>query len=372
MLVKENPSILIVDDMEINRVILYEIFCENYNILEAKTGKEAIEIMESNHSDIVITLLDIIMPEVNGFDVLEVMNEKGWINHIPVIMLSADDSENSILNAYNLGAFDFIGRPFNPQIIRKRVENAIELYRHKLDLENMVMEQTRKLKQSTQAMVDTLSTIVEFRNGESGLHIRRVRGLTKILLCAVSERYSEYRLTENEIEEISNASALHDIGKIVVPENILNKPGKLTSEEFEIMKTHTIKGAEILKEIEDVYEPRYFKYCYDICKHHHEKWDGRGYPDGLIGEEIPFSAQVVSVADVYDALTSERVYKKAFSHKKALSMILGGECGMFNPKLMRCLLEIEGEIEMELKYIAENNFIIDENRYSDGLNKAAR
>ncbi len=357
----KNPSILIVDDMEVNRAILCEIFRENYTILEAKTGKDAVDMLEANHKDIVIALLDIVMPEINGFDVLKIMNEKGWIKYIPVIMLSADDSDKSILKAYDLGAVDFIGRPFNPDIIRKRVENMIELYRHKQDLEAMVMKQTKKLKQANQVMVDTLSTIVEFRNGESGLHIRRVRGLTQILLAALSEMYSEYKISKEEMEEIANASALHDIGKIVVPENILNKPGKLTAEEFEIMKTHTVKGSEILKEIENTYEPRYFKYCYDICRHHHEKWDGRGYPDGLVGEDIPFCAQVVSVADVYDALTSERVYKKAFSHKKALNMILGGECGAFNPKLMRCLSEIESEIEGELKAIENNNFSIDMN-----------
>lgn len=351
---RTSSTILIVDDVELNRAILSEIFSKSCFILEAENGKEAVELLEQQGDIIDLILLDIVMPVMDGFDVLKIMNQRGWIHHIPVIMISAETAEDFVLKGYELGVSDYISRPFSPSIVSKRVSNIIDLYRHRNQLMKLVDQQTKKLKQSNLFMIDTLSTAVEFRNGESGMHIRRVRKITELLLKEFMVRFPQYRISEQRREEIINAAALHDLGKITIPEQILNKPGKLTDEEFEVMKQHTTNGAHILMNHEYMEEQSYIRYCYDICYYHHERWDGGGYPKGLKGDQIPLSAQIVSIADVYDALTSERVYKPPYTHAKAFEMILNGECGVFNPKLLECLMAYKDTMEDELKQLEGN------------------
>lgn len=329
----KEKTILIVDDVEINRGILAEIFSDSYHTMEAGSGAEAISLINSN-PDIAAVLLDLLMPGVSGLGVLEDMNRTGKINHIPVFLITAAESESVLMEGYHLGAVDVIRKPFMTQFLKCRVNNLIELYAHRNALEDIVEQQVAKLKKMNQSMVETLATIIEFRDCESGEHVKRIGRLTKIMMTEVSNTYPEYYLPEKEIDKIVTSSILHDIGKISIPDHILNKPGKLTKEEFEIMKQHTVKGCEILQNIPDIMDKGIYSYSYDICRHHHERWDGRGYPDGLSGDEISIWAQVVAVADVYDALTSERVYKAAYSREKAVNMIYNGECGTFNPKLL--------------------------------------
>lgn len=329
----KDSTILIVDDVEINRTVLAEIFKNEYNILEAEDGAQAIDII--NEKDVSAVLLDLIMPGMNGFAVLQAMNESGKIETIPVFLITAAESTDLLLEGYNLGAVDVITKPFEPNFLKCRVGNVIELYRHRNELEVIVSEQVEKLNNLNQSMVETMATIIEFRDCESGEHVKRICGLTRILMKQVGKMYPEYRLPKEELDKITLASVLHDVGKISIPDNILNKPGRLTQEEFEIMKGHTVKGCEILQNIPHILDKDVYEYSYDICRHHHERWDGRGYPDGLSGDAISVWAQVVSVVDVYDALTAKRVYKDAFSHETAVEMIFDGQCGAFNPKILK-------------------------------------
>lgn len=326
-------TILIVDDIEINRMILAEIFKEEYQILEACDGAEAIKIINREPA-ISAVLLDLLMPEINGLGVLKEMNKNGKIKSIPVFLITAADSQEMLLEGYGLGAIDIITKPFMSHFLKHRINNVIELYSHRNELEDIVAKQIERLSNLNRSMVEMLATVIEFRDCESGQHVKRICGLTKTLMKEVSDEYPEYHLPKSEIDKIVMASILHDVGKISIPDNILNKPGRLTADEFEIMKQHTVKGCEILQKIPDMLDEDIYNYSYDICRHHHERWDGRGYPDGLSGDNISIWAQVVSVADVYDALTSERVYKKAFSHDTAVEMIFNGECGAFNPKVL--------------------------------------
>lgn len=329
-----NNAILIVDDMEINRTILAECFKNEYQILEAADGVQAIDIIDS-HENIAAVLLDLIMPKMNGLDVLRKINENGKSALFPVFIITAAESDQMLMDAYELGASDIISKPFRINFLKCRVNSLIELYRHRNELEAVVTEQVERLSRINESMVETLATIIEFRDCESGEHVKRIVGLTDILLTALSDSYPEYYLPRSEISKIVMSSTLHDVGKISIPDGILNKPGRLTKEEFEIMKQHTVKGCEILANMpEDIMDRDVYKYSYDICRHHHERWDGRGYPDGLKGDDIPIWAQVVAVADVYDALTSPRVYKSAFDHDTAVKMIFDGECGTFNPKIL--------------------------------------
>lgn len=331
---KKDKTILIVDDIEINRMILAEIFNDEYEIEEACDGTQAIEII---NSDLMISavLLDVLMPGINGLDVLREMNKNGKIKNIPVFLITAADSQEMLLEGYNLGAIDVITKPFMTHFLKCRINNVIELYRHRNELEDIVARQVKRLNRINQSMIETLAAVIEFRDCESGEHVKRICGLTRIIMQEVSDLYPEYHLSEQEIDKIVTSSVLHDVGKISIPDNILNKPGRLTKEEFEIMKQHTVKGCEILQNIPDIVDEGIYNYSYDICRHHHERWDGRGYPDGLSGDDISIWSQVVSVADVYDALTSERVYKKAYSHDTAVNMIFNGECGAFNPKVLQ-------------------------------------
>ncbi len=343
---EKGKTILIVDDVDINRTILAEVFKNDYNIIEAGNGKQALKVMDENDK-ISAVLLDLLMPEMNGLDVLREMNKNGKIKSIPVFLITAANSERLLLDGYHLGAVDVIMKPFLTHFLRHRISNVIELYAHRNQLESIVEEQVQKLNEVNRSMVETLATLIEFRDCESGEHVRRICGLTRILMTKVSEMYPEYRLPKKEIDKIVTSSILHDVGKISIPDGILNKPGRLTKEEFEIMKLHTVKGCEILEQIPHIMDQGIYNYSSDICRHHHERWDGSGYPDALAGDDISIWAQVVSVADVYDALTSERVYKPPYDHDAAVNMIYNGECGVFNPKVLNAfeasLLTIAGK-----------------------------
>lgn len=343
----EKEKILIADDSAMNRAILTEMLGDGYEILEAENGCQAVSIMQTN-VDIDLLLLDIMMPEMDGFDVLAMMNKYHWIDDIPVIMISAENASSYVERAYDLGATDYISRPFDMAIVRRRVINTLMLYAKQKRLVRLVAEQVYEKEKSNSTMINILSHIVEFRNGESGLHVLHIQTATDILLRTLVRKNDKYNLNAADISLISTASALHDIGKINIPESILNKPGKLTKEEFDTMKTHTTTGAEILDKLPFQQESPLVKTAYAICRWHHERWDGRGYPDGLKGEDIPIAAQVVAMADVYDALTSERCYKKAFGHDKAMEMILNGECGQFNPLLLECLTDAGARLHAEL------------------------
>lgn len=339
-------KILIVDDSEMNRALLTDILEGHYDVKEAENGVQAVEILAENETDFWFVLLDIMMPEMDGFDVLNYINKRYWNDRVVVMMISSDDSPENINRAYSLGAFDYIGRPFDPMIVRKRIANTLFLYTRQHDLEKAVKEQFYERQKNNDLMISILSHIVEFRNGESGLHIQHVKMITEFLLKQLAQFTDKYSLSEADIVLISMASAIHDVGKISIPEEILNKPGRLTAEEFEVMKTHTEIGAKMLSDLPiEQFNSPLAKVAYEICRWHHERYDGEGYPDGLKGEETPIAAQVVALADVYDALTSERCYKKAFSHEEALTMILEGKCGVFNPILLQCLDEVSDKLK---------------------------
>ena len=339
--------ILIADDSAMNRAILTEMLGDGYDILEAENGLQAVSAMQSDEN-IDLLLLDIMMPEMDGFEVLAMMKKCHWIDDIPVIMISAENASSFVERAYDLGASDYISRPFDTAVVRRRVINTLMLYAKQKMLESMVTEQILEKERNNFLMVEILSNIVEFRNGESGLHVLHIQTATEILLHTLVQQTDRYNLTTADISLISTASALHDIGKINIPESILNKPGKLTKEEFDTMKTHTTIGAEILDKLPFQQESDLVKTAYAICRWHHERWDGRGYPDGLSGDQIPISAQVVAMADVYDALVSKRVYKDAYAPDVAVQMILHGDCGAFNPLLLDCLTDLQDTFKAEL------------------------
>ena len=341
------PKILIADDSAMNRAILVEMLGDGYDVIEAENGREAVRVLQSA-PEIDLLLLDIMMPEMDGFEVLEQMKRYGWIEEVPVVMISAENGSAYVERAYDLGATDFISRPFDMAIVRRRVTNTLMLYTKQKQLVGLVARQVYENQKSNNLMINILSHIVEFRNGESGSHVLHIHTATELILNHLVKKTDKYKLSAADIAMIGTASSLHDIGKINIPEEILNKPGRLTKEEFDIMKTHTTIGAHILENLPFQQDEPLVKVSYEICRWHHERWDGRGYPDGLKGEEIPIAAQVVALADVYDALTSERCYKKAFDHDTAVRMILNGECGTFNPLLMECLTEVADELHRAL------------------------
>ena len=348
-LLQEKSKILLVDDSKMNRLMLTEILGESYHILEAENGRECLETLQAEAGNIALVLLDINMPVMDGFEVLKAMNANHTIEDTPVIMISSEDSDAAIRRSYELGASDYVNRPFDARIVYRRVTNTIKLYAKQRRLVQMVSDQIRARENNTDMLVGVLSHIVEFRNGESGLHVRHIRIITELLLRRLLEISSRYSITAEQQDMIPLASALHDIGKIGIDEKILNKPGKLTPEEFEVIKTHSMLGAKMLHDLDGFAEQPLLQTAYEIARWHHERWDGRGYPDGLKGDEIPISAQLVSLADVYDALTSERCYKKAFSHERAVQMIQNGECGAFNPLLLQCLTNIQSDLKVELQ-----------------------
>lgn len=342
-------NVLIVDDSQLNREILSSMLGDQFGIMEASSGEECLELLKQYGTGISIVLLDILMPGMSGFDVLRYMNSDHWIDDIPVIMISSDYTAESVREAYDLGVTDYIRRPFDSKIVFHRVFNTIKLYSKQHRLVRLVTDQINEKEKNNDMMISILSHIVEFRNGESGMHVVHIRMLTEMLLEQLVKRTDRYALDNNTRMLITTGSALHDIGKIGIDDKILNKPGRLTPEEFAEMKKHTIIGAEMLKSLGQYQNEPLIKTAHEICRWHHERYDGRGYPDGLRGDEIPISAQVVSIADVYDALVSERVYKKALPHETAIKMINNGECGMFNPILLDCMMSIQEEIKERFK-----------------------
>ncbi len=346
------PLVLIVDDAEMNRDILREMLKDEYEVIEACNGVEGVKLLTEYGAEISIMLLDIIMPEMDGFAVLSRMVRSGWIEDIPVIMISSEDSDDSVLRAYELGASDYISRPFDMRVVRQRVSNIMRLYAKQRRLSALLQRQFFEREKDSNVLVNIMGGAMELRNGESGPHVLHVRNLTEILLERLVQKTDDYPISAVERSTIAMASTLHDIGKLAIPDGILNKPGRLTDEEFETMKTHTTLGSEMLTKL-NMYgdSPLLLQTAHDICRWHHERWDGGGYPDGLKGDEIPISAQAVSIADVYDALTSERVYKSAVSHEKAIEMILNNECGVFNPILIECLLDVQDRIRQDYEAV---------------------
>ena len=341
--------ILVVDDSEMNREILSEILSEEYDIIEADSGDTCIDMLRKYETGISLVLLDIVMPGMDGFGVLNYMNRHHYLEDIPVIMISSEDSAEIVRRAYEMGVSDYINRPFDAGVVHRRVYNTIKLYAKQRRLIALITNQVYEKEKNNRMMVGILSQIVEFRNGESGSHVLNINIFTGMLLESLVQKTDKYNITWSERLLITTASALHDIGKIGIDDKILNKPGRLTDEEFKIMQNHTIIGASILENMGSYQDEELMKVAYQICRWHHERYDGKGYPDGLKGDEIPISAQVVSLADVYDALVSERVYKKAYSHEKAIEMIINGECGCFNPILLECLLDIQDRIKRKMK-----------------------
>ena len=358
---KVKQQILIVDDSEMNREILTEMLQDDFRILEAENGEEALKMLKQYDTGISLMLLDIVMPVMNGFEVLAAMAREHWMDDIPVIMISSEESEEYIRRAYEMGIADYIRRPFDAKTVYQRVFNTIKLYAKQRRLISLVADQIYEKEKNNRMMVGILSQIVEFRNGESGPHVLHIQTLTRLLLERLVQKTGQYGLSWSEQYMISMASALHDIGKIGIDEKILNKPGKLTKEEFDIMKTHTLIGATMLENLKMYQGEILLEVAYQICRWHHERYDGKGYPDGLVGEEIPISAQVVSLADAYDALISDRVYKKAYSHEQAVKMILNGECGVFNPVLLECLTDIQDHLKEVVNSDFVDNFDAEDN-----------
>ena len=358
----KRQKILIVDDAKLNRDILKEILGDTYNYLEAENGNQAIEMIGENIG-IDLMLLDINMPQMNGFEVLEIMKRSQCIAETPVIMISSEDAVDTMRKAYELGITDYITRPFDSVIVKKRVQNTLGLYTNQKHLINVVYNQVYEKEENNNIMIRIMSNILGSRNNESREHILHIKTATKMMLKQLVKVTDDYPLTEADIALITTASSLHDIGKIRIPEEILNKPGRLTDEEFKIMKKHSELGAAIIKDMEFPQDHPLVHTAWEICRWHHERWDGKGYPDGLKGEEIPISAQVVSIVDVYDALTSERCYKKAFDHDTAIQMILDGQCGQFNPTLLNCLKELSIQLSKML------NKEMDDNKYSHEIQR---
>lgn len=351
-------KILIADDSEMNRELLAAILEEEYDIIQVNDGVQAVDCLQRQAEEISLLLLDIVMPHMDGFEVLSYMNKEHWIDAIPVVIISSENSPIYIKRGYDLGATDSIGKPFDANMVLRRSANAILLGAKQRRMTSIVSNQIYEREKSSKLMINILSHIVEFRNGESGLHVLHIQTITEMLLRQlVQKENNRYALSKEQIRMITTASALHDIGKISIPDEILNKPGRLTAEEFAVIKGHSMAGANMLSELPlDQKEEPLVKTAYEICRWHHERYDGGGYPDGLKGEEIPVSAQVVALADVYDALTSERCYKDAYSHEKAIEMILAGQCGAFNPLMLECLLDISSSLKKKMGYKSKERY----------------
>ena len=346
----ERDTILITDDAQLNRELIKFIFEEQFNILEAENGEQAIGLIQENSDRLCLIFLDLMMPIKSGMDVLQFMNQEQYIDMIPVIMITGEATDETDEKAYEYGASDIIYKPFAPNVVMRRAKNIMELYEHRRDIEQKLAKRTKQLTESREQLarsneflVNALSSVVEFRSLESGEHIQRVKYFTKLFLKYIRKIYPKYGITKESAELIINASALHDIGKIAISDNILLKPGKLTKEEFEEMKKHTTYGCEILERFKQE-DNEFYRYCYDICRYHHERYDGGGYPDGLKGDEIPIWAQIVSIVDVYDALVSERVYKTPYEVTEAARMITEGECGVFSPEMLDCVELAKAEL----------------------------
>lgn len=342
-------KILVVDDVKMNRTVLIdmmkEAFGEGYEYLEAHNGKEALVMWMDNVQEICLMVIDMVMPVMDGYQVLEELHEKKMTNGIPIVVVTAMDSVEAERRVYECGAVDYIRRPFDRYVAQVKLKNTLDLYQHKNELEHLVQTQMKKLDKANELLLDTMSNIVEFRNLESGMHVKRIKKFTDRLLRDIMVHYPEYGLDDKSADLIVQASSMHDIGKITVPDAILLKPGKLTEDEFEVMKQHTTQGAEMIINSLNIIDERQYRYCYEICKYHHERFDGKGYPEGLVGDDIPISAQIVALADVYDALVSKRIYKDSVSKEKAFFMIHNGECGAFSDKIMSSFKRVRHEFE---------------------------
>ena len=338
-------SVLIVDDADINRKLLREMLGGQFDMAEAASGEDALRFLEQNATGISIVLLDIYMPGIDGFAVLEAMNQRHLLEEIPVIMISSEDKVDTVRRAFDLGASDYISRPFDAKIVYQRVTNTIRLYAKQRRLSAMAAEQAYARERNSQMMIGILSQVVEKRNGESRAHVQRISELTDLLLARLARRTDRYQLTQEARRTISTAAALHDIGKMEICDSLLNKAGSLTAEEMRIVQSHTLLGAKMLEGLEAYREEGFVRVAYQICRWHHERYDGSGYPDHKKGEEIPIAAQVVGLADVYERLVSKPVDGKARTHREAMQMILSGECGAFNPLLLSCLQEADAEIQ---------------------------
>lgn len=345
-------KLLIVDDSEITREILKNTFAPYYAIDEAENGETGLEKILACPEAYCAVLLDVVMPGKSGLDVLHILHERGLTAQIPVFLITSEVSNDVMRETFALGVMDVIGKPFVAYVLTRRVQSVVELFETRKNLSNRVVQQARRLsRQETQIMelqnglIASLSTAIEFRNGESGEHVQRIHDITLYMLTKTG--FSQY-ISQEDATYIALASIMHDVGKIAIPDAILNKPGRLTAEEYEIMKTHTIQGARLLEKIPQLRQHRAYQYAHDIALHHHERWDGRGYPDGLKGDECSIAAQIVSLADVYDALLSKRVYKDAVAPGKALDMIANNECGVFNPKLLEEFFAIEADLRTRI------------------------
>lgn len=342
-------KILVVDDVKMNRMILIdmmkEVFEDEYEYMEAENGLEALNLWMVHIPELCLMVIDMVMPVMDGYQVLETLHEKKLSNRIPIVMITSMDSVEIERKAYENGAVDFIRNPFDRYVVQTRLKNTLELFRHKNELEHLVREQMKRIHDANEQLMDTMSNLVEFRNLESGMHVKRIKKFTNCLLKDIMKHYPEYHIDRKSANFIVQASGMHDIGKITVPDAILLKPGKLTTDEFEEMKNHTVKGADMITSTLGFMQGSQFQYCYEICKYHHERYDGKGYPDGLSGEEIPISAQIVAMADVYDALVSKRVYKDAVSKERAFFMICNGECGAFSDKMLSTFGRVRYEFE---------------------------
>lgn len=364
----EKKTLLIADDAELNRILLRQIFEEQFQVLEAEDGDQTIKMLDERKDEISLLFLDLVMPGKTGLEVLKHMLDKGYMKTIPVIMITGEATAETDEKAYEYGASDIIYKPFNARVIRRRTLNILELFENRIHIEKklekrtkQLMESREKLEKNNEFLINALSSVVEFRSLESGEHIKRVKFFTRIFLTYLKQFYPEYRLSQDQINMIVNASALHDIGKIAIPDSILLKPAKLSKDEFDEMKKHTVYGCEILDKFRQE-DSEFYRYCYDICRYHHERYDGNGYPDRKKGEEIPIWAQVVSIADVYDALISMRVYKTPYATDTAFQMILDGECGVFSPKILDCfqmakpiLLETSDKLSFADFNVVEND-----------------
>lgn len=345
--------IFIAENDSSNLELLKEIFKKDYSILAVSDGKEALSILKENINDIALILLNVQLSPVNGYQLLQILSAKDICNHIPVVMLIDSPNQQAENICYELGAATVICAPYTPEMIRARITHILQLYQDKENLENVVaglntkfISQQQKMENFYDDLTDAISNIIEFRDLESGMHVKRVKGLTKIMAQTYSTLYPKSGLTPTSIHAITRASALHDIGKITVPDSILLKPGTLTENERLIIMSHTTKGCEILNLLNVVQDDEQFRVSYEICRHHHERYDGNGYPDHLAGEDIPLSAQLVSIVDVYDALVSERVYKRPYDKDTAYDMILNGECGAFSPRIIECFSHSRKIIEL--------------------------
>ena len=355
-----NKSILIIDDNRITRLLLAKIFSKDYEVLQAGDGKTGFDLLLQDPSKICTILLNLNMPIMDGWEFIDKMKELDLLKAIPVIIVTAETIEEVETKALEKGVSDIVNTPIVPKTVYCRVQNVISANHHKRNLEAAARDLSLRLQKSNETMIDTLSSIIEHRSMESGQHIKRIRSFTEILLKEIKKNYPEYGLTDKIIYCMASASTLHDIGKIIIPDSILNKPGRLTKEEFETMKSHTVHGGDIIRKLDFFEKKDYLEYAWQIAMYHHERYDGKGYPSGLVGDDIPLCAQVAAIADVYDALTTPRVYKPAFSHEKTVRMIISGECGAFSEKIKHCFRLVSDQFEEKARQYRDGEINLEE------------